>query len=474
MEEELSLSEEAVRRGLGGVMGGDLCNSIGCGTLRPPSSDENQNRLQGDDEDETGEDGDGRLQERRQLYQQDSLNNNDEMDNQPCPPNLDDQHKDSSPAITHHNTVTGVSWGSPSVCPVAGTPNALRDHAVGPPQSGPATSPWSLVESLPELLEETDHSQLPQRLHQIAEAYFLGEDYERALQFVQLEKLYHERLLSNLAVLQEQWESRRNAGRQHKSRLQGRACADLGSAHLETLTKICRTHQSLIRQTRTEEETRNSTLLPCDTYGSAETERLMEEQQAVGEVDLAQGVVSEEKAASTPGHQGAPLCNSDSSHPLVDTPTSPVHADCDSGDSRREGDRDADTEPPCQPGLEDVCRVTPTEGSSLEEGGDWRADADQKGVGSVCTETGDSVGPVDEEPPTGEDTDQPSKEGLEVGEGMEEGNGDVPAEECEIERVGSGVEAVELEGMAESSLDDLAKRIKVEEVRESLSCPVSV
>ncbi|KAG9336096.1 hypothetical protein JZ751_002443 [Albula glossodonta] len=537
MEEELSLSEEAVRRGLGGVMGGDLCNSIGCGTLRPPSSDENQNRLQGDDEDETGEDGDGRLQERRQLYQQDSLNNNDEMDNQPCPPNLDDQHKDSSPAITHHNTVTGreremvggwvfhfmspvetppegegVSWGSPSVCPVAGTPNALRDHAVGPPQSGPATSPWSLVESLPELLEETDHSQLPQRLHQIAEAYFLGEDYERALQFVQLEKLYHERLLSNLAVLQEQWgnappldlhqlgpgwrsathrtdpnplspavalsipESRRNAGRQHKSRLQGRACADLGSAHLETLTKICRTHQSpnvvppgsAICQHRL-----YFTSVCCPhavvettthSYGSAETERLMEEQQAVGEVDLAQGVVSEEKAASTPGHQGAPLCNSDSSHPLVDTPTSPVHADCDSGDSRREGDRDADTEPPCQPGLEDVCRVTPTEGSSLEEGGDWRADADQKGVGSVCTETGDSVGPVDEEPPTGEDTDQPSKEGLEVGEGMEEGNGDVPAEECEIERVGSGVEAVELEGMAESSLDDLAKRIKVEEI----------
>ncbi|KAI1895857.1 hypothetical protein AGOR_G00111080 [Albula goreensis] len=450
MEEELSLSEEAVRRGLGGVMGGDLCNSIGCGTLRPPSSDENQNRLQGDDEDETGEDGDGRLQERRQLYQQDSLNNNEEMDNQPCPPNLDDQHKDSSPANTHHNTDTGVSWGSPSVCPVAGTPNALRDHAVGPPQSSSAVSPWSLVESLPELLEETDHSQLPQRLHQIAEAYFLGEDYERALQFVQLEKLYHERLLSNLAALQEQWESRRNAGRQHKSRLQGRARADLGSAHLETLTRICRTHQrpslvtekrvtadkapknSLIRQTRTEEETRNSTLLPCDTYGSAETERLMEEQQAVGRQASHRAWSVRRRPLPPRGTRGR--------HYAILTPpillwTRPLHLY--------------------------MLTVTP---ETLDEGGDWRADADQKGVGPVCTETGDSAGHMDEEPPTGEDTDQPSKEGLEVGEGTEEGTGDVPAEECEIERVGSGVEAVELEGMAESSLDDLAKRIKVEEI----------
>ncbi|CAB1339958.1 unnamed protein product, partial [Coregonus sp. 'balchen'] len=69
--------------------------------------------------------------------------------------------------------------------------------------SGPSPD---LLASLQSLGEHNDHTLLPQSLHQIAEAYSLDEDYQWAVQFLQLEKLYHERLLSNLAALQEDWD----------------------------------------------------------------------------------------------------------------------------------------------------------------------------------------------------------------------------------------------------------------------------
>uniref|UniRef100_A0A8C3AIS8 Consortin C-terminal domain-containing protein n=1 Tax=Cyclopterus lumpus TaxID=8103 RepID=A0A8C3AIS8_CYCLU len=62
-----------------------------------------------------------------------------------------------------------------------------------------------LLASLQSLRENSDYTMLPHSLHQIAEAYSLKEDYQWAIQFLQLEKLYHERLLSNLAALQANW-----------------------------------------------------------------------------------------------------------------------------------------------------------------------------------------------------------------------------------------------------------------------------
>uniref|UniRef100_A0A673MBS0 Consortin-like n=1 Tax=Sinocyclocheilus rhinocerous TaxID=307959 RepID=A0A673MBS0_9TELE len=68
----------------------------------------------------------------------------------------------------------------------------------------PGPSP-SLLAALQSLVEHNDHMLLPHSLHQIAEGYFLEKDYQWAVEFLQLEKLYHERLLSNLASIQEEW-----------------------------------------------------------------------------------------------------------------------------------------------------------------------------------------------------------------------------------------------------------------------------
>uniref|UniRef100_A0A4W6CHS7 Consortin, connexin sorting protein b n=1 Tax=Lates calcarifer TaxID=8187 RepID=A0A4W6CHS7_LATCA len=70
---------------------------------------------------------------------------------------------------------------------------------------GPLGLSPELLASLQSLGENSDYTLLPHSLHQIAEAYSLKEDYQWAIQFLQLEKLYHERLLSNLTALQENW-----------------------------------------------------------------------------------------------------------------------------------------------------------------------------------------------------------------------------------------------------------------------------
>ncbi|XP_051501178.1 consortin-like [Myxocyprinus asiaticus] len=107
----------------------------------------------------------------------------------------------------------------------------------------PGPSPF-LLASLQSLVEDNDHMLLPHSLHQIAEAYFLEEDYQWAVEFLQLEKLYHERLLSNLASIQEQWESQWKDGVQMKSNSPLNANGtDREREHMESLSHICRTHQ---------------------------------------------------------------------------------------------------------------------------------------------------------------------------------------------------------------------------------------
>uniref|UniRef100_A0A3Q2XR60 Consortin, connexin sorting protein b n=1 Tax=Hippocampus comes TaxID=109280 RepID=A0A3Q2XR60_HIPCM len=55
-----------------------------------------------------------------------------------------------------------------------------------------------LLASLQSLGENTDYTLLPHSLHQVGV-------YQLAIQLLQLEKLYHERVLFNLTVLQENW-----------------------------------------------------------------------------------------------------------------------------------------------------------------------------------------------------------------------------------------------------------------------------
>ncbi|KAJ8393050.1 hypothetical protein AAFF_G00069540 [Aldrovandia affinis] len=410
-------------------------------------SDENQNRL-GEREEEEGGGGGGSdrlLPGGRALCQQDSVNNNEETDNRPCPRNLDPERTGEA-----YSRDTGVPGVCPSLRPMD-DPQPPGRQSGRTPHSTSARGPSSLVASLQ---EDIDHAQLPQRLHQIAEAYFLEEDYERALQFVQLERLYHERLLSNLAALQEQWESRLNANRQHKSRPREWAHTDLGSAYLETLSRICRTHQrpslsvekctavdksltnSLICWTRTEEETSNSTSLPCSTHSSTESARLMEEQLAVGEVPPAQGVADEgDDDASTPGHPRAPICNSDSSPPRGHTHLSRVR----------------------QPELRRRCVRGGGEGGDAGSG-DLHGDPP---IDSFSSAGAGPTAPLLETPTPAANT--LTEEAADDRQAGAEPTGAGP-EEREAGEEGLGVDAVTATATGASSLDALAKQIKVEEI----------
>ncbi|XP_072236445.1 consortin isoform X2 [Leuresthes tenuis] len=102
--------------------------------------------------------------------------------------------------------------------------------AVSTCSAGPISRP-ALLESLEQLAQRGDDTHLPQYIHQIAEAFVLHEDYQRALCFIQLERLYHQRVLDNLKALQQQWESQC-----------GGTSSDLATLHLDTLKHICQTH----------------------------------------------------------------------------------------------------------------------------------------------------------------------------------------------------------------------------------------
>ncbi|XP_078085633.1 consortin [Mustelus asterias] len=89
--------------------------------------------------------------------------------------------------------------------------------------------------------EFSDSSSLPHYLHQIAEIYFDEEEYEKAIQFIQLEKLYHQKLLANLAVIQEDWEVKQKAAVTRVSS-EGRPVKALDDDKIVKLTEFCASH----------------------------------------------------------------------------------------------------------------------------------------------------------------------------------------------------------------------------------------
>ncbi|XP_070705963.1 consortin, connexin sorting protein b [Pempheris klunzingeri] len=169
------------------------------------------------------------------------------------------------------------------MCTDSATGSASRDGPLGP-------SP-ELLASLQSLRENSDFTLLPHSLHQIAEAYSLKEDYQWAIQFLQLEKLYHERLLSNLAALQENWESQWREKSSAESSLASEVDG-ISQKHIETLQQICRTHcrpsvseeQKTLNAALKDIQSRNDTLQPChDNVNLPETTQQGEEQeQATG------------------------------------------------------------------------------------------------------------------------------------------------------------------------------------------------
>ncbi|XP_028253612.1 consortin, connexin sorting protein b isoform X2 [Parambassis ranga] len=108
-------------------------------------------------------------------------------------------------------------------------------------RDGPQSPSPELLASLQSLEENSDYTLLPHSLHQIAETYLLKEDYQWAIQFLQLEKLYHERLLLNLADLQERWEDQWKEKKGTESGLPEET-DNISQKYMETLSRICRTH----------------------------------------------------------------------------------------------------------------------------------------------------------------------------------------------------------------------------------------
>uniref|UniRef100_A0A5F4VZL8 Consortin, connexin sorting protein n=1 Tax=Callithrix jacchus TaxID=9483 RepID=A0A5F4VZL8_CALJA len=92
-------------------------------------------------------------------------------------------------------------------------------------------------------VEQLDSRTLPLCLHQIAESYFQEEDYEKAMKFIQLERLYHEQLLANLSAIQEQWETKWKTVQPHTVTPLRNSEKGFNGEDFERLTKICATHR---------------------------------------------------------------------------------------------------------------------------------------------------------------------------------------------------------------------------------------
>ncbi|XP_076156522.1 consortin isoform X1 [Alosa pseudoharengus] len=320
MDEGQAQGEEPVRRGQGGA---DLLRNHGDhpASVSPPASglhspDENQNQLMEEGEEVVR----GSHGRRSQLLeQQDSVNNNgsceeeeervgeeeedsskveeedeeEDSNSGAFSPDPDSQIRDSSSC-----SPTGVEElvSSPEECPQVGSVEVHAEEGDGLRPTGgglPGSSPAPALD----LGEPCDNALLPHRLHQIAEALVLEEDYERAIRFIQLERLYHERLLANLASLQEQWECRWRCAGGSEGPTADRTPID--PDQLDRLSHICRTHRQpslraqqcevadkvqkvICRRSRAEEEEEerlSTRRLPCDTGSAADSARVTMEKE---------------------------------------------------------------------------------------------------------------------------------------------------------------------------------------------------
>ncbi|KAM9435903.1 consortin, connexin sorting protein b isoform 2-T3 [Clarias gariepinus] len=133
----------------------------------------------------------------------------------------------------------GVTLCPSNTEPIVGSNFSVSDENRGTPGPSPA-----FLATLSSLGEHTDHMLLPRSLHQIAEAYFYEENYQWAVQFLHLEMLYHERLISNIASMQKDWESQGKAVSQAKISSSVRIpCTETETKCMNALNFICRTHQ---------------------------------------------------------------------------------------------------------------------------------------------------------------------------------------------------------------------------------------
>ncbi|XP_072188588.1 consortin isoform X2 [Excalfactoria chinensis] len=241
------------------------------------SADENENRLDNDGNDvlTTSRIAMGRQDE----GEQDSINNNENMDSGDCTPGCKESETGKRSVNVHMDpqleeklvtekqpggkrsprskrSSSKKSKGVPSVgttaikeenTPVTHTDSVRSEGAVEANENYHQKEQKQTLQSLFSLLreevEQTDSKTLPLCLHQIAETYFQEEEYEKAMKFIQLERLYHEQLLANLSSIQEQWERKWRTAVSSPVRTLRNSAKELSSEELEKLTKVCSSHQ---------------------------------------------------------------------------------------------------------------------------------------------------------------------------------------------------------------------------------------
>ncbi|XP_072120923.1 consortin isoform X2 [Mobula birostris] len=99
----------------------------------------------------------------------------------------------------------------------------------------------ALLNCIQKAIESNDCGTLPHLLHQIAEIYFDEEEYEKAVQFIQLEKVYHQKLLANLTAIQECWEIKQKSAMTRETSA-GKAITSLDTDRIKKLTELCSSH----------------------------------------------------------------------------------------------------------------------------------------------------------------------------------------------------------------------------------------
>ncbi|KAM5204764.1 consortin isoform 1-T2 [Hipposideros larvatus] len=249
---------------------GDSVESIV--TCLPSTSDENENQLDGDGPERLTS-GD-RAMGKPQVSEQDSLNNNESctpsceaatdenVGNTPCADPRDGQDllgKDRRiPGKRSCRSKRGITKKMLQELSSGDSPPLLQEYvvsacAVGDGASAevnandPPEAPRLALQTLFSLIrgeaEDLDSTTLPLCLHQIAESYFQEEDYEKAMKFIQLERLYHEQLLANLSAIQEQWETKWKTVQPHTVTSVRNSEKGFNGEDFERLTKFCTTHQ---------------------------------------------------------------------------------------------------------------------------------------------------------------------------------------------------------------------------------------
>uniref|UniRef100_A0A8C6QDC1 Consortin, connexin sorting protein n=1 Tax=Nannospalax galili TaxID=1026970 RepID=A0A8C6QDC1_NANGA len=239
----------------------------------PSVSDENENQLDGDGPEPLTDS--NSAMGKPEVLEQDSLNNNEgclpgweaaaseNAEDTPCDIPRDDQpflgkdkklpEKRSARAKkgTAKNILPGdaipLTQGTiPSTASQALDEEAAEVNANDPPEAPtPALQP--LFSFIRGEVEQMDSRALPLFLHQSG-LYFPQIFYsdEKAMKFIQLERLYHEQLLANLSAIQEQWETKWKAAEPRTVMPLRNSEKGFNSEDFEQLAKFCTTHQDCI------------------------------------------------------------------------------------------------------------------------------------------------------------------------------------------------------------------------------------